>query len=376
MIRRLNSQISILIISSIFLLISLFVYHFLYPQPHTFTSPVSTSGEPPAKDHIIRFSQYKKSQDLREYLERNVQSKGWSWVERHNPAMKFPTDFALVVIEETLTDFLIGEFGKLELVKDVSLDLSYQRGILEEKPVGTFVNRKTKPGKIFTRMSFTEGEDQAAVANTSGKIGWRSLMMQHFLGSATCFCLLKAIGFPVERHIGVLSLYGLTSVVILFLKSQVTSLFGADSLWSKGYTGTKVKMAIFDTGIRTNHPHFRNIKERTNWTNEDTLNDNLGHGTFVAGVIAGQDAECLGFAPDTEIFAFRVFTDAQTQGEKQTTPQYMSPSVPNSSKATNRMEHADEFSHFETQLAQLFDKVAGIPANATEGQPSGSLAQS
>ncbi|MBA0647213.1 hypothetical protein Goklo_015118, partial [Gossypium klotzschianum] len=94
-------------------------------------------------------------------------------------------------------------------------------------------------------------------------------------------------------------------------RSQVTSLFGADALWRKGYTGAKVKMAIFDTGIRADHPHFRNIKERTNWTNEDTLNDNLGHGTFVAGVIAGEDAECLGFAPDTEIYAFRVFTDAQ-----------------------------------------------------------------
>ncbi|KAL6523530.1 Membrane-bound transcription factor site-1 protease [Orobanche gracilis] len=297
MIRRLNSQISILTLSSIFLLLSLFVYHFLYPQPHIFTSPASTSGEPPAKDHIIRFSQYKKSQDLREYLEGNVQSKGWAWVERHNPAMKFPTDFALVVIEETLKDFLIGEFGKLEQVKDVSLDLSYQRGILEEKAVGTFVDRKKKHGKIFTRMSFTEWEDQTAVANTSGKIGWRSLMMQ-------------AISFLVERHLGVPN----SRVRPLWLfcsKSQVTSLFGADSLWSKGYTGTKVKMAIFDTGIRTNHPHFRNIKERTNWTNENTLNDNLGHGTFVAGVIAGQDAECLGFAPDTEIFAFRVFTDAQ-----------------------------------------------------------------
>ena len=32
---------------------------------------------------------------------------------------------------------------------------------------------------------------------------------------------------------------------------------------------------------------------------------------MVAGVIAGVDAECLGFAPDTEIYAFRVFTDAQ-----------------------------------------------------------------
>lgn len=43
-------------------------------------------------------------------------------------------------------------------------------------------------------------------------------------------------------------------------RSQVTSLFGADALWRKGYTGAKVKMAIFDTGIRADHPHFRNIK--------------------------------------------------------------------------------------------------------------------
>ncbi|KAI3828901.1 hypothetical protein L1987_03012 [Smallanthus sonchifolius] len=50
---------------------------------------------------------------------------------------------------------------------------------------------------------------------------------------------------------------------------------------------------------------FLRFQERTYWTNEDTLNENLGHGTFVAGVIAGEDAECLGFAPDTEIYAFR-----------------------------------------------------------------------
>ncbi|KAI3443807.1 hypothetical protein Pfo_000472 [Paulownia fortunei] len=274
MTRRLTSQISILTLSFLFLLLSFFVYHFLYPHRQTSTSPVFTPVKPPAKNHIIRFFQYKKAQDLREYLERNVKSKGWTWVERHNPAMKFPTDFALVAIEERLKEFLIGEFGKLELVKDVSLDLSYQRGVLEEKVVGAFVDGKKRPGKIFTAMSFGEGENYAAVANSSGvRISWRrNLMMQ---------------------------------------KSQVTSLFGADALWSKGYTGSKVKMAIFDTGIRANHPHFRNIKERTNWTNEDTLNDNLGHGTFVAGVIAGQDAECLGFAPDTEIYAFRVFTDAQ-----------------------------------------------------------------
>ncbi|CAM6085532.1 unnamed protein product [Calypogeia fissa] len=95
-------------------------------------------------------------------------------------------------------------------------------------------------------------------------------------------------------------------------RSQITSMFEGEKLWSRGYTREKVKMAVFDTGVRADHPHFRNIKKRTNWTNEkDILNDNIGHGTFVAGVISSQDPQCLGFAPDAEIYAFRVFTDAQ-----------------------------------------------------------------
>ena len=53
-------------------------------------------------------------------------------------------------------------------------------------------------------------------------------------------------------------------------------------------TGQGVKVAVFDTGLPVNHPHFKNVKDRTNWTNEKTLNDGLGHGTFVAGVIASQ----------------------------------------------------------------------------------------
>lgn len=68
---------------------------------------------------------------------------------------------------------------------------------------------------------------------------------------------------------------------------------------------------IFDTGVKADHPHFRKIKERTNWTHERTLNDGLGHGTFVAGVVASQDGECPGFAPDAEIHTFRVFTNDQ-----------------------------------------------------------------
>lgn len=202
---------------------------------------------------------------------------GWKWVERRNPASKFDTDFGLVSILDDKVGILVEEFGKLEIVKDVWVDSNYKRLFGKKKRrnerVGAFVDGKKRPGKIFTAMSFSESEGEIYATTSNMSLSW-------------------------HRH-------------ILMQKSQVTSLFGAEELWAKGYTGSKVKMAIFDTGIRANHPHFRNIKERTNWTNEDTLNDNLGHGTFVAGVIAGKDEECLGFAPDTEIYAFRVFTDAQ-----------------------------------------------------------------
>lgn len=74
--------------------------------------------------------------------------------------------------------------------------------------------------------------------------------------------------------------------------------------------GSGVKVAVFDTGLSKTHPHFKRIAERTDWTNEKSLEDELGHGTFVAGVIASSK-ECLGFAPDSELHVFRVFTNNQ-----------------------------------------------------------------
>jgi len=43
--------------------------------------------------------------------------------------------------------------------------------------------------------------------------------------------------------------------------------------------GDGVKVAIFDTGLPKNHPHFRKVMDRTNWTEEKTLDD--GERTFL-----------------------------------------------------------------------------------------------
>lgn len=91
---------------------------------------------------------------------------------------------------------------------------------------------------------------------------------------------------------------------------QITSMLKADGLWSMSITGKGVRVAVFDTGLTKDHPHFKRVKERTNWTNEKSLDDGVSHGTFVAGVIASSK-ECLGFAPDAELHIYRVFTNNQ-----------------------------------------------------------------
>lgn len=73
-----------------------------------------------------------------------------------------------------------------------------------------------------------------------------------------------------------------------------------------------MKVAIFDTGLSNSHPHFKRVSERTDWTGDGDLDDGLGHGTFVAGLIASH-RECFGFAPDADLHIFRVFTNNQVR---------------------------------------------------------------
>ena len=92
---------------------------------------------------------------------------------------------------------------------------------------------------------------------------------------------------------------------------SVSRRYLADVLWNKGHTGADIRIAIFDTGLSATHPHFKYIRERSNWTDNDSLDDELGHGTHVAGIIASHHSECAGFAPDAELFVFRVFNSRQ-----------------------------------------------------------------
>ena len=47
---------------------------------------------------------------------------------------------------------------------------------------------------------------------------------------------------------------------LLLSQNSVTARFEAEKLWQLGYNGAKVKMGVFDTGIRAVHPHVKNIR--------------------------------------------------------------------------------------------------------------------
>lgn len=105
---------------------------------------------------------------------------------------------------------------------------------------------------------------------------------------------------------------------------------GLGSTWSRTRgefaDGSKVKVAIVDSGIDTEHPEFfdadgesiiskKSYNTRTDTSVEQggwsTIKDTRGHGTWVAGVIAAQmnDVGTVGIAPDVELLVIKADND-------------------------------------------------------------------
>ncbi|KAJ1405923.1 hypothetical protein SESBI_25364, partial [Sesbania bispinosa] len=109
----------------------------------------------PRHNYIVRFLHYRNVVHHRTYLESNIQSQGWRWIDRRNPAANYPTDFCLVSVEDSMKDGLTLKIRSLALVKDVHVDIGYKRDLLHQS--GAFLDgTKNRPGKIFTPMSFNE----------------------------------------------------------------------------------------------------------------------------------------------------------------------------------------------------------------------------
>jgi len=81
-------------------------------------------------------------------------------------------------------------------------------------------------------------------------------------------------------------------------------------LHSLGLTGQGIKVAVLDTGVDTDHPDLK-ITDALDFTRSGTVEDTVGHGTHVAGIIAAQGNEqgTLGVAPGVNIYSYKVLAD-------------------------------------------------------------------
>ncbi|WP_458205807.1 S8 family serine peptidase [Haladaptatus sp. NG-SE-30] len=78
-----------------------------------------------------------------------------------------------------------------------------------------------------------------------------------------------------------------------------------------GVSGEGVTVAVLDTGIDNSHPDIDDaVVMEQDFTPEGTTDDTYGHGTHVAGIIAGDGTASsgtyVGMAPDTELMDLRV----------------------------------------------------------------------
>lgn len=92
-----------------------------------------------------------------------------------------------------------------------------------------------------------------------------------------------------------------------------TAQIGAPAAWEQGLTGTDSLVAVLDTGIDTTHPDVSDrVVGEGNFSDSPDTNDPFGHGTHVAGIIAGTGSvnpDYTGVAYGAELLNGKVLDD-------------------------------------------------------------------
>ncbi|HEY8471134.1 MAG TPA: S8 family serine peptidase [Natronosporangium sp.] len=96
--------------------------------------------------------------------------------------------------------------------------------------------------------------------------------------------------------------------------AESVPMVGAPTAWDAGYDGTGTTVAVLDTGVDAEHPDLAEaVVGEANFTGSDTARDRHGHGTHVAGTIAGSGAASggtyVGVAPGARILNGKVLGD-------------------------------------------------------------------
>lgn len=88
-------------------------------------------------------------------------------------------------------------------------------------------------------------------------------------------------------------------------------LTNVEKLWEQGYEGEGMHIAVLDTGCDINHIDLKDrIVETKNFSSQsESVMDKQGHGTHVAGIIAGNGTKIKGIAPKSSLHIYKVLDD-------------------------------------------------------------------
>ncbi len=89
---------------------------------------------------------------------------------------------------------------------------------------------------------------------------------------------------------------------------------GAPAAWDQGLTGAGVTVAVLDTGVDDEHPALAGqVQAAQNFSDSDTDDDLVGHGTHVASLVAGtgagSDGARQGISPAAALLSGKVLGD-------------------------------------------------------------------
>lgn len=294
-------------------------------------------------EYIVRFKKYDSPEVREQHLKNALNCSDaikWQVVKRQNPASEYPSDFDVVIIDENAPfSTAIEALRSHSSIKSITPQRMVHR-TLKYIPISNSKTNDTTATNDTTddyeseqpnvMVESDEEDEEKLLQELINKLGANTIDNEDDSDCHGENCQFKFMqrdlsstqnrgtdsGHTYQDHNDSATFKSTANrhanrrLLRAAIPRQLTSMLKADSLWSMQITGKGIRVAVFDTGLAKDHPHFKRVKERTNWTNEKTLDDGVSHGTFVAGVIASSK-DCLGFAPDAELHIYRVFTNNQ-----------------------------------------------------------------
>lgn len=225
------------------------------------------------RNHIVRLREYQPVAHIHSSIRTHLSAlDGWKLVDRANPALVFPTDFAVVAVSSSVTDSIINALLGLAGVKDVSLDRQLRSLQSTDSDNSKHLNSGhgtvQKPsGRLQTRWSLEAPRSieeevhelkhaasvlQARKAAHDGAVQLTSTVHRAYKASNVT---ARSVLGDFTRHlmpwgelvrVNVSSFDELSSEAhkrrLLGSNKQVSSALGAPKLWSQGFKGKNIRV--------------------------------------------------------------------------------------------------------------------------------------